>query len=173
MHLLSLVSPAPEHKEAVLQYRAEFEQSGGSMDGTAGLAAAESYEAWLSALCDNARPETARPGMVDASTFLAIRGSDGRLVGMIDIRHRLNEYLLRFGGHIGYSVRPSERRKGYAGQMLRLALEQCASYSLKRVLITCDSENIASRKTILRAGGQLENEVPEDGRLTQRYWIAL
>lgn len=173
MQPLYLVSPTPEHREAVLQYRAEFEQSGDSMDGTAGLASAESYEAWLLALHDNARPETVRAGMVDASTFLAMRRSDGRLVGMIDIRHRLNEYLLRFGGHIGYSVRPSERRQGYAGQMLRLALEQCASYSLKRVLITCDSENIASRKTILHAGGKLENEVPEEGRLTQRYWICL
>ena len=89
MQPLYLVSPTPEHREAVLQYRAEFEQSGDSMDGTAGLASAESYEAWLSALHDNARPETVRAGMVDASTFLAMRRSDGRLVGMIDIRHRL------------------------------------------------------------------------------------
>ena len=92
---------------------------------------------------------------------------------MIDIRHSLNEHLFNFGGHIGYSVRKSERRKGYATRMLALALEECRRLGILRVLVTCDSENIASERTILINGGVLENTVPEDGRFTRRYWITL
>ena len=95
------------------------------------------------------------------------------MVGIIDIRHRLNDYLLKFGGNIGYSVRKSERRKGYAKTMLALGLEECRKLGLEKVLITCDKENIASAKTILACGGVLENEIPEERRITQRYWIAL
>lgn len=93
--------------------------------------------------------------------------------GSIDIRHRLNEYLLQFGGNIGYSVRPSQRRKGYATEMLALALEECRKWGLNRALVTCDKTNIGSAKTIQKNGGVLENEVLEGDRITQRYWIAL
>ena len=92
---------------------------------------------------------------------------------MIDIRHRLNEYLLQFGGNIGYSVRPSQRRKGYATEMLALGLEECRKLGLDRALVTCDKTNIGSAKTIQKNGGVLENEVLEGDRITQRYWIAL
>lgn len=92
---------------------------------------------------------------------------------MIDIRHRLNEYLLQFGGNIGYSVRPSQRRKGYATEMLALALEECRKLGIDRALVTCDKTNIGSAKTIQKNGGVLENEVLEGDRITQRYWIGL
>ena len=96
---------------------------------------------------------------------------------MIDIRHRLNEGLLRFGGNIGYSVRPCCRRQGYATQMLALALEECRKMQMQEVLVTCNKENIGSAKTIQKNGGVLENEVAgkENGedRITQRYWITL
>ena len=87
---------------------------------------------------------------------------------MIDIRHRLNDYLLNFGGHIDYSVRKSERQKGYATEMLALALIECMKLNIKRVLITCDKDNIASAKTIINNGGILEGS-----GITQRYWINL
>ena len=100
-----------------------------------------------------------------------------KLIGMIDIRHRLNEGLLRFGGNIGYSVRPCCRRQGYATQMLALALEECRKMQMQKVLVTCNKENIGSAKTIQKNGGVLENEVAgkENGedRITQRYWITL
>ena len=105
--------------------------------------------------------------------FLAIREEDNKLVGMINIRHTLNEYLYNYGGHIGYSVRKIERRKGYAKEMLKIALEECIKLGIEKVLITCDVDNIASAKTIKSCGGILENEVPNDGRLNQRYWIQL
>lgn len=170
---LFLRRPTEKDEEQVLAYRQAFLDRGDSLDGTANLRDAATYGGWLSALRDNEFPDTVRPGLVDATTFLAVRGSDGHLVGMIDIRHRLNAYLEQFGGHIGYSVQPSERRKGYASEMLRLALEWCHDYGMERVLVTCDSENTASERTILSNGGVLENKVPEGEGQTCRYWISL
>ncbi|WP_338032606.1 GNAT family N-acetyltransferase [Clostridium manihotivorum] len=92
---------------------------------------------------------------------------------MINIRHALNEYLFNYGGHIGYSVKKEERRKGYAKEMLKLALEKCSDLGLKKVLLICDADNIASSKTIKACGGILENEVLEEDTLIQRYWIEL
>ncbi|WP_330577824.1 GNAT family N-acetyltransferase [Alkaliphilus pronyensis] len=114
-----------------------------------------------------------REGLVPATTYLAISTDDSRLVGMLDIRHRLNDYLINFGGHIGYSVRKTERNQGYATEMLALGLLQCKKLGIKRVLITCNKNNIASAKTILKNGAMLENEVTEGNNITQRYWITL
>lgn len=111
-----------------------------------------------------------------ATQFLAVRESDGRLMGMIQVRHYFNEYLEKFGGHIGYSVRPSERRKGYGREQLRLALLFCKeTLGLDRALITCKTGNEGSRRTILSAGGVYENTVHEPGQNVdlERYWITL
>ena len=142
------------------------------MDGTAGLSNAQTFEEWYLAWKDSLSEETVRSGLVPSTTFLAV-DANGDLVGMIDIRHRLNDYLMNFGGHIGYSVIRSQRRKGVATQMLSLALDECAKLNMHKVLITCDKENIASAKTIINNGGVLENEIPQDNRITQRYWVGL
>ncbi|WP_160672243.1 GNAT family N-acetyltransferase [Clostridium sp. C8-1-8] len=173
MNRLKLILPTPDYKEMILDYKREFIKNGDSMDGTAGLANSETFEEWYSALCDNLKEETVRKGLVPATTYLALSRDDNHLIGMIDIRHRLNDYLLNFGGHIGYSVRKSERQKGYATEMLSLALKECLKLDIKKVLITCDNDNIASAKTIINNGGKLENEVENDGPVTQRYWITL
>lgn len=173
MSELYLRLPTPQDKTSVLAYKAEFLQSEDSMDGTAGLDCWDTFEEWYAAICDNAKEETAREGRVPATTLLAISREDNRVIGMIDIRHRLNDYLLQFGGHIGYSVRESERQKGYATQMLRLALLECQKMSMDTVLVTCYKDNIPSAKTILRNHGALENEVQEGDKWTQRYWISL
>ena len=148
MNRLKLVLPNIDHKEILMDYKNEFIKNGDSMDGSAGLA--------------------------PATTYLAIDENE-KLVGMIDIRHRLNEFLLNFGGNIGYSVRKSERRKGYATEMLKLALKKCIELNIKKVLITCNRDNIGSAKTIISNGGILENEIfdPDDNKMTQRYWITL
>ena len=92
---------------------------------------------------------------------------------MTNLRHYLNDYLLTYGGHIGYSVRPAERKNGYATQMLRLTLGKAKERGIEKVRICCDHYNIASAKAIRANGGVLEDEAYDslDGLLTQRYWI--
>lgn len=173
MNRLKLVLPTPEYKEKIMDYKREFIENGDSIDGSAGLKNADTFEEWYSALCDNLKEETVREGLVPSTTYMAISIEDGRLIGMIDIRHRLNDFLLNYGGNIGYSIRKSERQKGYATEMLGLALKECKRMNIKRVLITCNKDNIASAKTMINNGAKLENEIPEGNRITQRYWITL
>ncbi len=171
---LLLIRPAAEHEKDIAAYKAEFLINGDSMDGTAGLRNAPSATEWIVQIALNESEETVRPGFVPSSTFLAAHALTGKLVGMIDIRHRLNGHLLFTGGHIGYSVRKSERRKGYAKEMLRQALLLCREeYKLPRCLVTCDSDNIASSRTIEANGGVLENTVADGARMVKRYWIDL
>lgn len=174
MDEIELVRPSINDKKAVLEYKDEFIANKDSMDGTAGLSHAQSFEEWYEHLILNNNPATVKPGLVPATTYLGIRKSDHRIVGMIDIRHYLNKHLLAFGGHIGYSVRKSERRKGYATQMLNKALQICRDeLKLEEVLVTCDKSNIGSAKTIISNGGVLENEVVDEDEIVQRYWINL
>ena len=113
-----------------------------------------------------------KDGHVPDSTFFLLDKDRNRLIGAVNIRHYLNEALLATGGHIGDGVRPSERRKGYATEMIRLALLECRKLGIERVLITCDKDNVGSKKSIIHNGGVLENEViDEKGRVIQRYWI--
>ena len=114
-----------------------------------------------------------RPGLVEDSTFFALDVERNKMVGAINIRHKLNDYLLNYGGHIGDGVRPSERRKGIATKMIALALDECRKLGIEKVLMVCDKENIGSAKSIINNGGVLENEVEVDGVIEQRYWIDL
>lgn len=174
MNRLKLVIPNITHKEILMDYKEEFIRNKDSMDGSAGLSTYKTFEEWYKAFNDNSNEKTVREGLVPATTYLALNESEN-LIGMIDIRHRLNDNLLNFGGHIGYSVRKSERRKGYATEMLKLALEKCIELNIQKILITCDKNNIASAKTIIANGGILENEIfdANDNTMTQRYWIKL
>ena len=169
---MRLLRPSIEYKQQILEYKNEFMERGDDLAGTSYLQKYDVYEEWMKFVLDNEK-ESTKHTEVTASVFLAIREEDNKLVGMINIRHTLNEYLYNFGGHIGYSVRKIERRKGYAKEMLKIALEECTKLEIKKVLFTCDADNIASTKTIKSCGGILENEVPNDGRLIQRYWIEL
>lgn len=113
------------------------------------------------------------PGHVPSSTFFCLDEDRNILVGAVSIRHRLNDRLLLNGGHIGDGVRPSERRKGIATQMIALALEECRKLGLERVLMVCDKDNTGSARSIMKNGGIFENEVIVDGVTEQRYWIEL
>ena len=114
-----------------------------------------------------------REGLVPDSTFFCLDEERDIMVGAVNIRHYLNEALLLNGGHIGDGVRPSERRKGVATKMIRLALQECKRLGINKVLMVCDKDNIGSSKSILNNGGVLENEVVVDGAIEQRYWITL
>ena len=173
MSKLNLVFPSEEYKNQIISYKEEFILNNDSMDGTSNLISYENIDEWLEKLKRNLKEETVDKGLVPATTYLVIREDDKKLVVMIDIRHKLNDYLLNFGGHIGYSVRKTERRKGYATEMLKLSLEKCKELNIEKVLITCNKENIPSAKTILNNNGILENEIKNGDKITQRYWINL
>ncbi|MCI9435910.1 MAG: GNAT family N-acetyltransferase [Lachnospiraceae bacterium] len=117
--------------------------------------------------------EETENGLVPDTTRFCLDKDRNIFVGAVNIRHYLNDGLLRTGGHIGAGIRPGERRKGYATAMIGLALEECRKLGIDKVLITCDKDNIGSAKSIINNGGVLENEVEEDGHMEQRYWIQL
>ena len=108
------------------------------------------------------------------AVWAAVRESDNKIIGMINIRHYLNDYLMGQSGHIGYGVRPNERQKGYATKMLELGLEKCIELGIDKVLVICDKTNIGSAKTIEKNNGKLENEgINDAGVPVLRYWVKL
>ena len=170
---LYLKFPTLEDKEKVLDYKQEFLVLDGTIDGSGGLDRFDSYEDWLQKINNDINEKTCGEGRVPSALYLVYRKEDDKLIGFVQIRHKLNEFLLKKGGHIGDSVRPTERCKGYATEQISLALKECKKLGLEKVLITCSRSNIASAKTILKNNGILENEIKIDGGITQRYWIDL
>ena len=172
---MKLVIPTEEYKEQVLECVEEFKNNGETrVHGSGSFEKMNSYEEWLQKVEDDLSKEKAEAkGRVQAVQYIAIRKEDNKLLGFIQIRYRLNEYLLKCGGHIGDSIRPSERNKGYSTEMIGLALKEAKKLGIGNVLITCDRENKASARTIIKNGGILENEVEDDGKIIQRYWITL
>lgn len=113
-------------------------------------------------------------GKVPDSTYFVLDTKRHIFVGAVNIRHKLNEGLLLYGGHIGDGIRPSERNKGYGTRMIRLALNKCKALNINKVLMVCDVSNEWSRRTIVKNGGVLENTVTDDkGHILERYWIKL
>lgn len=173
MDKIILVKPDSSYADEIIKYKEESLAESPIINGSAGLDRFSSIEIWFEELKKRSCEDTVPKGLVPSSTYLAVREKDNYIVGMIDIRHYLNEYLTQVGGHIGYGVRKTERNKGYAKQMLKLALEKCKELKIKKVLITCDEDNIASEKVILSANAKLEDIRNVDGENKKRFWIDL
>jgi predicted acetyltransferase len=181
---LELQLPALGHKKAAEDFKKEFFDNHETVINGSALLDQLNYEEWLEYNIKNRNKSTASPNWVPATTFFAFRKQDNKIVGIIDIRHNLeNEFLAEYGGHIGFSVRPTERKKGYATEMLNIALKYAKSLGLKKVMLGCFSDNIASIKTIEKCGGVLtETKVYSGDKLNMPdlqaktvniYWIEL
>ena len=173
MDKIILVKPDLSYADEIIKYKEESLKESPIINGSAGLDRFSSIEIWFEELKKRSCEDTVPKGLVPSSTYLGVREKDNYIVGMIDIRHYLNEYLTQVGGNIGYGVRKTERNKGYAKQMLKLALEKCKELKIKKVLITCDEDNIASEKVILSANAKLEDIRNVDGENKKRFWIDL
>lgn len=173
MEELRFITPDVSMSEEIAAYRREFLDSGSSMDGCGSLASMEDPKDWLSQVEALSDEKTVPENWVRSTQFVLMRGQ--RILGTLQVRHCFNDFLRDYGGHIGYSVRPCERRKGYASRMLKEALPFCRSIGLDKVLITCLRENEGSRRTILKNGGVYESTViePQSGKVLERYWISL
>ena len=181
MENLVLIKPAIEYADEITAYKKEFDGTSDRLNGASGLEKYNNIREWI----DRCRLFEKRGTMpddqpehrsaVEAEQFMLVRKDDNKILGMINFRHELNEYLAEYGGHIGYSVRPSERRRGYAARMLAICLDRCGQFGLDKVLITCMSGNEASRKTIIKNGGVYERTTHLDSENVdmERYWITI
>lgn len=170
-----LIKPDLSFKEEIQAFRMEMLLQESSMDGTGQLRHMENISNWLAFNQRFENEATVPNHFVLAEQFIYVRQTDQTIVGMIQFRHELNNLLRNFGGHIGYSIRPTERRKGYAKRMFAACLDVCRKQKLQEVLVTCKEENEASRRTILANGGEYENTVYHDleNETIERYWITL
>jgi len=166
--MLELAEPSKEYEKSFIEAAHEFANEG-SPEGSEAIS---DFDAYISNLRAESEGKSLKPNYVPASTFWLI--DDGSYIGRVNIRHSLNKTLEKVGGHIGYAIRPTKRKQGYGRAALEMALPQAKKIGLSRVLITCDEDNMGSRKIIESSGGRLRDTVSEkQGKLTRRYWIVL
>ncbi|MBN1440519.1 MAG: GNAT family N-acetyltransferase [Anaerolineales bacterium] len=158
----------PEFLDYVRDWEKTGEEFVPSTVDPKGRTFAEIMRAWEREETEDIR----RSGFVPATLYF-LTGGGGRILGAIHFRHELNDTLMRRGGHIGYGIRQSERRKGYATAMLRQLLEDVPSKGCRKVLLTCGDGNLGSIGAIERCGGVLENKAEREGEILRRYWITL
>lgn len=166
-----LIAPDARYHSSWLEGSAEFDgahrDGGGAEDWPLEeLKDAQSFRRFVDALLNDALPESPRkPGYVPCTYLWIVEGDT--FLGSLAIRHELNDFLLNEGGHIGYSVRPSARRRGHAARALADALPIARELGFPRVLLTCDEDNAGSRATIEKNGGVYEDT--RNGK--RRYWV--
>lgn len=166
---LELVKPTIKMESAVLDFVTEFKLNNEYMiNGCCGLTRYSDYREWLQHI--NQVENGLVPDRVASSTYFAV-SSTNTIVGIVDIRHDLPEKYF-YSGHIGYSVRPSERRKGYGTEILRLGVEKAKKLNIEKILVVCSKNNIASIKVIENNNGIFEKEILLDGETDLVYWIA-
>jgi predicted acetyltransferase len=169
---VALVAPSEAHKDSYRALVAEFVSRGESLIPFTLSIPNENFGAFVATLRAAADGVGVPPGFVPNSTFFLVEG--GEVAGVSNLRHALTERLRREGGHIGYGIRPSARRRGLGTAILRLTLAEAARRGIERALLTCSSANAGSIAVIRANGGVLEDEqfIPERGERVQRWWIA-
>lgn len=162
---IELRRPTVADQQAILDMIAEFEREGSAMDGGF-YQAGEDFDSWIENLGLAEAGLGLPQGFVPYIQYVSFDES-GQAIGFLNLRLRLNDFLLNKGGHIGYSIRPSQRQKGFAKEQLELGLQEARLKNISKVLVTCSEENVASRRTIMAKGGILE-DIREG---VERYWI--
>ena len=173
MDKLKHVKPLKEHEKDAINYIKEFYKYSSNINGAGSLHRyLNDYDGWLKKLDDD-RNRIPSEEKVPAETYFLVRESDNKIIGMVNIRHYLNDYLRKFGGHIGYGIRPTERRKCYNKIQLYLVLLEAQKLNLDKVMLGCSVDNLGSDKTIKALGGILERcELDKsDNTMTNVYWI--
>lgn len=173
---MKMVFPNIDYKSKAIEYINEFYSYGSEINGSGSLdrfLKESTYEEWLKKVLGAIDIANIPEGKVPGLTYFYVRESDDKIVGMVNIRLALNDFLERECGHIGYSVRPTERRKHYATSMLKDALQVCRTIGIRDVIVTCDKSNIGSAKVIENCGGILDSEFFSDtfGEIIKRYII--
>ena len=171
--------PSITRKEEAIEYLSEHVKCNSEINGHGGLKkmlsdSSYTYEKWLENLVLIQDKEYAESiNWVPSSTFFTIRKSDNKIVGMVNIRHYLNDHLKKISGHIGYGIRPTERRKGYAKIQLYMALLEAQKLGLDKVMIDCIVSNVASEKTIQALGGVFDEQVYDEVNdyTLNNYWL--
>lgn len=177
MERFYLEEPSLERKNEIIAYLDEFVKYNSNINGTGSLDKiydGYTFEEILERCLNMKNEEYAKSiNRVPGKTFLLIRKNDNKIVGTINIRWNLSEKMLKFGGHIGYGIRPTERRKGYNKIQLYLVLLEAQKLNLDKVMLDCSVDNLGSDKTIKALGGILERcELDEsDNTMTNVYWI--
>jgi len=177
---IQLIEPNSTYTADIWAFRQEIldcdAENEDQFAGCMSLDTSKSAEEWIK-ICELRKSEETcgeTGTAVPTHMYLAVRKGDNRIVGVIDLRHHINHPILgTWGGHCGYSVRPSERGKGYAKEMLRLNIQNAKVMGIQKLLITCDVSNEASERTILSNGGVYEKTIEVDGSRMKRYWITV
>lgn len=170
--MMRLVKPTGEYEHIYRGFYDEWQQSGEPFVPYIIGNRPEPFQTMLSILHNYEHGVGVKPNWMKSSTYWLL--DEDEFIGVVTIRHELYGELYNDGGHIVYGIRPSKRQKGYATEILRLALREALAMGMMRVLLTCEASNIGSRKTIEANGGiPTDDYITEDGRVIKRYWIDL
>lgn len=170
---VSLLTPTIDLQEEYLDFYNEWKDSGETMIPWVISKDPSNFPAMIQELLDAHNGINLPESWVPDSTYWLVT-DENKIVGAVNIRHSLTKHLFNAGGHIGYGIRPSERRKGYATKLLELSLEKTKELNITKALVVCDDVNTASEKTILHNGGLRDDDfIEEDGNVVRRFWIEL
>ena len=166
--MIRLIKPSIAYKESFLEAVKEFHKEKRNQD-IESEQSPKQFAEFVRKLKNQEKGIGLPKGYVPASTYWLV--AEGNFIGKASIRHKLNKKLYREGGHIGYEIRPSERKRGFGKKILELAIKKTIKLDINKILVTCNDDNIGSWKIIEANGGILQNKIKDEDKLLRRYWI--